>query len=68
MKTKIFLSLLLLATVVPGALATGDDGETKAHRRRDSVDVTRAEEPAVTNVTTNRARTHIGWQVQEQLL
>ena len=30
MKTKMFLSLLLLAAVVPGALAAGDEAETKA--------------------------------------
>ena len=53
MRTKIFLSLLLLATVVPGALAAADEAETKAQSRRDSVLVSLAEDPAVTNVPTN---------------
>ncbi len=55
MKTKMFLSLLLLATVVPGALAAGDEAETKASTRRDSVVVIPVEDPAVTNVPTNTA-------------
>src|SRR5258705_4232535 len=55
MKTRMFLSLLLLAAVVPGALAAADEAETKAHSRRDSVLVSPAEDPAVTNVLTNRA-------------
>jgi hypothetical protein len=55
MKTKMFLSLLLLVTVVPGALATADEAETKAHSRRDSVLVSPAEDPAVTNAPTNTA-------------
>jgi len=56
MKTKMFLSLLLLATVVPGALAAADEAETKAHSRRDSaVVVIPVEDPAVTNVPTNTA-------------
>jgi len=56
MKTKMFLSLLLLATV-PGALAAADEAETKAHSRSDSVLVlvSPVEEPAVTNVVTNTA-------------
>jgi hypothetical protein len=37
MKTRMYLSLLLLAAVVPGALAAADEAETKAHSRRDSV-------------------------------
>jgi hypothetical protein len=37
MKTKMLLSLLLLATVVAGALADPDKAETKAHSRTDSV-------------------------------
>jgi len=55
MKTKMFLSLLLLATVVPGALAAADEAETKAHSRSDSVLVSPVEGPAVTNVLTNTA-------------
>ncbi len=55
MKTKMFLSLLLLAAVVPGALAAVDEAETKAHSRRDSVVVIPVEDPAVTNVPTNTA-------------
>ena len=55
MKTKMFLSLLLLATVVPGALAAADEAETKAHSRSDSGLVSPAEDPAVTNVLTNTA-------------
>src|SRR6266849_314588 len=55
MKTKMFLSLLLLATVVPGALAAADEAETKAHSRSDSVLVSPVEDPAVTNVLTNTA-------------
>jgi len=55
MKTKMFLSLLLLATVVPSALAAADEAETKAHSRRDSVVVIPVEDPAVTNVPTNTA-------------
>jgi len=50
-----FLSLLLLAAVVPGALAAADEAETKAHSRRDSVVVIPIEDPAVTNVPTNTA-------------
>jgi hypothetical protein len=55
MKTKMFLSLLLLATVAPGALAAADEAETKAHSRRDSVLLSPVEDPAVTNVVTNTA-------------
>jgi hypothetical protein len=55
MKTKMFLSLLLLATVVPGALAAADEAETKAHSRSDSGLVSPVEDPAVTNVLTNTA-------------
>jgi hypothetical protein len=50
-----FLSLLLLATVVPGALAAADEAETKAHRRSDSVLVSPVEDPAVRNVVPNTA-------------
>src|SRR5256885_534674 len=55
LKTRMFLSLLLLAAVVPGALAAADEAETKAHSRRDSVVVIPVEDPAVTNVPTNTA-------------
>jgi Spy/CpxP family protein refolding chaperone len=57
MKTKMFLPLLLLATVVPGAFAAADEAETKAHNRSDSVLVlvSPVEDPAVTNVATNTA-------------
>ena len=50
-----FLSLLLLATVVPGALAAADEAETKVHSRSDSGLVSPVEDPAVTNVLTNTA-------------
>src|SRR5437660_2447392 len=55
MKTRIFLSLLLLATVEPGAFAAADEAETKAHSRRDSVVVIPVQDPAVTNCPTNTA-------------
>src|SRR5690349_13953194 len=55
MKTKMFLSLLLLATVVPGAFAAADEAATKAHSKRDSVLVSPIEDPTVTNVITNTA-------------
>jgi len=55
MKTKMFLSLLLLATVVPGSFAAGGEDDTKAHSRSDSVLVSPVEDPAVTNVVTNTA-------------
>src|SRR5437667_4220394 len=55
MKTKMLLSLLLLVTVLPGALAAADEAQTKAHSRSDSVLVFPVEDPAVTNVLTNTA-------------
>src|SRR5260370_1323728 len=55
MKTKMSLSLLLLATVVPGALVAADEAETNAHSRSDSVLVSPAEDQAVRNVLTNTA-------------
>jgi LTXXQ motif family protein len=55
MKAKMFLSLLLLATVVPSALAAADEAATKAHSRSDSLLVSPVEDPAVTNVLTNTA-------------
>lgn len=50
-----FLSLLLLATVVPGALAAGDEDDTKAHSRRNSVLVTPVDDQAVNDVPTSPA-------------
>jgi hypothetical protein len=55
MKTKLFLSLLLLASVVPGAHAAGDEGDTNAHSRRNSVLVTPVDDPAVEDVPTSPA-------------
>ena len=55
MKTKMFFSLLPLATVVPGAFAATDEAETKTHSRSDSVLVAPVEDPAVTSVLTNPA-------------
>jgi len=55
MKTKLFLSLLLLASVVPGALAAGDEDDTKAHSRRNSVLVTPVDDPAIKDVPTSPA-------------
>jgi len=55
MKMKMFLSLLLLASVVSGALAAAGEDDTKAHSRRDSVLDSPVEDPAVTNVATNTA-------------
>ena len=48
MKTKMFISFLLLATMVPGAVA--DEPGPKARSTRDSVLVNPVEDPAVTNV------------------
>ena len=55
MKTKMFLSVFLLATAVPGALAAADEAETKARSRSDSVLVFPVKDPAATNVLTNTA-------------
>jgi hypothetical protein len=55
MKTKMLLSILLLAIVVPGALGADDEAETKAHSRSDSVLVFPVKDPAATNVLTNTA-------------
>ena len=55
MKMKMFLSLLLLASVVPGALAAADEAETKAHNRSDSALGSPVEDPAVTKVVTDTA-------------
>jgi len=53
MKTKVFLSLLLMVSVVPCALATDDEDNTKAYSRRTSVFVTPVDDPAVTDVSTS---------------
>jgi Spy/CpxP family protein refolding chaperone len=55
MKTKLFLSLVLLASVMPGALAAGDESDTKAHSRRNSMLVTPVDDSAVKNVSTSSA-------------
>jgi polyhydroxyalkanoate synthesis regulator phasin len=54
MKTKLFLSLLLLATVVPAAFAAGDEENTKAHSRRNSLLVTPVDDPALKDVPPSR--------------
>ena len=55
MKTKMFLSLFFLATVVPGALAAANEAEPKAHSGSDAVLVSPVEDPDVTNALTNTA-------------
>jgi len=55
MKTKLFLALFLLASVVPGALAAGDEDDTKGHSRGNSVLVTPVDDPAVKDVPTSPA-------------
>jgi len=55
MKTKLFLSLLLLCSVVPGALAAGNEDDAKAHTRNNSVLVTPVDDPAVSDVPTSPA-------------
>jgi len=55
MKMKLFLSLLLLASVVPGAFAAGDEDDTKAHSRGNSVLVTPVDDQAVNDVPTSPA-------------
>jgi LTXXQ motif family protein len=52
MKTKLLLSLLLLASVLPGA-AAGDEDDPKAHSRKTSVLVTPVDESAVSNAPTS---------------
>jgi hypothetical protein len=54
MKTKMFLSLLLLASVLPSAFATGND-DTKAPTRKGSVLVAPVDDPSVTNSPTSPA-------------
>ena len=46
MKTKMFLSLLLQATVVPGPFAAGGEDDTKAHGRTKSALVALVDAPA----------------------
>ena len=53
MKTKMFLSLLLLATVVPGAFAAGGEDDTKAHSRTKSALVALVDAPAGPAVVQN---------------
>jgi len=53
MKTKLFLSLLLLASVVPGALAAGNEDDTNSHSRRNSVLATPVDDSAAKNVPTS---------------
>jgi LTXXQ motif family protein len=55
MRTKLFLSLLLLASVVPGALAASDEDDTKSHNRNNLVLVTPVDDPAVSDVPTSPA-------------
>src|SRR5260370_16492041 len=47
MKTKMFLSLLLLDTVVPGAFAAGGEDDTKAHSTTKSALVDAPAGPAI---------------------
>ena len=53
MKTKLFFSLLLLATVASPVLATSDEGDTNSHIGRWPSLVTPVEEPAITTVPTD---------------
>jgi hypothetical protein len=53
MKTKMFLSLLLLASVLPGAFAAGNEDDTKAPTRRGSVLVAPVDDPVVTSSPTS---------------
>jgi hypothetical protein len=55
MKTKLFLSLFLLGSIVPSALAAGDEDDTKAHSSRNSVLVTPVDDQAVRNGPTSPA-------------
>jgi hypothetical protein len=55
MKAKLFLWVLLLVAVVPGALAAPDAGETNAQTPRGNLLVTPVEEPATQNVPTSPA-------------
>ena len=53
MKAKMFLSLLLLATVVPGAFAAGGEDDTKDHSRTKSALVALVDAPAGPAVVQN---------------
>ena len=55
MNTKLFLSLLFLASVVPCVLAADDEGDTKPRSSMNSVLVTPIDEPAVKNTPTSPA-------------
>jgi hypothetical protein len=52
MKAKLFFSILVLASVVPGALARGNEGETDVHTESGQLHVTPVEQEASTNVPT----------------
>jgi hypothetical protein len=52
MKAKLFFSILVLASVVPGALARGNEGETDVHTESGQLHVTPVEQEASTNVQT----------------
>jgi hypothetical protein len=53
MKTKLFFSILVLVSVVPGALAAGTKGETNVHAGSDQLPVTAVEHSASSNVQTD---------------
>jgi Spy/CpxP family protein refolding chaperone len=56
MKTKLFCSLLLLATALaPGVLAAADEGEMNSHIGRGQALVTTVEDPATTSVPAGPA-------------
>jgi LTXXQ motif family protein len=56
MKTKLFVSLLLLtAAVAPGALAAADGGDRNDHTGRGQLLVTPVDDPAVKNAPTSPA-------------
>src|SRR5438309_1687711 len=53
MKTKLFVSILVLVSVVPGALAAGAEGETNVHTGSGQLLVTPVEDSASPNVQTD---------------
>src|SRR5438105_14798351 len=53
MKTKLFVSILVLVSVVPGALAAGAEGETNVHTGSGQLLVTPVEDSASPNVPTD---------------
>ena len=55
MKTKLFLSLLLLCSMGPSALAAGNENDAKALTRKNSVLVTPVDDPPVSDVPTSPA-------------